>query len=982
MRTHKRHIQALGAWLLALTQVFFACGCRQSTGGSSGGGGGFASTAAGASAGVDMGQIVYDLLHHQYETAGQTAKAQALEGRRADFIGAVNRILPSDVSSNLFPTLKSLLVLVDDGSVEAAVEDVDGMIVDLLADQGALDALAKLMGGTSTPAKKGADHTTNVLISRLLAYPELEQVAKAIFELVRDNDGVDAAGQPNGEKNLLGQLQGLLSRQLQAFQPQATTGQQVGTTLEKLADALLADKPLKSFPDLGAPAWAVRLDKHGNPKVKADAATGKLPTPFIDKNNDGAADVNVANEPIDSAGAPIVITAFGKDGARDSSNRALAPGGGLYYEYFDAKRTLISEVLLLAGELLGKDVTGNVVAVMEGLTDRVKNNNGTADPSDDYETISPDCPLLDANFASMEMVKRTSLCELLHGLAAVVKADPVKFGQMVDDLVVAISKARKAAVTVPATAGAGTRMLNDLLPMLEAALQPRQGSTSAVRALLQAFNSEQKRLRNLPASFALMMKYHDYRNRVLAGPGKPSVMQRVLKMMEAANGCNVLGGNPSNMADFYLAAMAGNAEVIGINISIGTINTLVNNSLIRNLLCSAITPSDVNALKDFNDTGALEAMKPICRVFQQKGQITLLKNIMLGLGRHYDAAMRPTEPTAVAVLESGGVERLFEALDAMTTVRVPGSNEVVADVVADVLGQMVDSSTTIYDRRNRPNRTLMHLMLSGMDGIEAKAVQKNIKPHLDALATAAGDVLLQTFNDAGKERWKWTALKDSLGDVISGLADAMPRPAADRATWAADSQKSMQDLITHRDTVVALDVLHTVWASAQKPVMTAAVRNLFTPKPSVKDDAFGAILGLLADKLAHRPSATQVANTVSSIDQQALATVLHFFGKQLEPSKNHFDGVLKLIRGLIAADDGLLVLRLARNAFDMGPNGTDDPPAQILSSVFDDVGKAGGPTTATTSQSLRESLEKARTFIHDQAEGLPSFLARIKARAK
>lgn len=979
-----RRAQALGAWALAFTQLFVAAGCRQSTG-SSGGGGGSGSTAAGATAGVNIGEILYGVLHHGYETKGETAKAAAFANRKTDFVNAVNRIIPNDVGSNLFPTLRSLLPIVDDGTVERAASDADSIILELMADPAAMDAVVKLLGAApSTGGARGtlSEHSRNVLISRLLAYPELEQASKAIFELVRDNDGVDDAGVANGEKNLLLQIQGMLSRQLLGYQPSAGSGQSLAQALEKLSEALLSDQPLKAFPDLGPPSWAVRLDLHGNPKVAA-SASGALPVPFVDADRDGAADVNAQGEPVDGAGTAILIAPFGADGTRDSYGRALAPGGAPYYVYFDAKRTLVSEVVLLAGELLNKDAAGDLVAVMDGLADRVRHDNGTADPADDYDTLSPDNPLLDLSHAQFELIKRTSVCDVLRGLGEVVRQDPAKFSNMVDNLIVAVKKANTAAATVPATAGAGQALLNDLLPMIEDALRPRGRSTSAVRALLQAFNSEQRRLQTLPASFARMMKYHDYRNRVLADATHPSVMQRVLGMMERANTCNVIGGSPSNMADFYLAAMAGNARVLGINISIGTINNLVDIGFIRSILCSAITDADVRALKDFNDTGALDAMKPICAVFQSRGEITLLKNIMLGLGRHYDRAMRPTEPTAVAILESGAVEKLFLCIDTMTQVRVPNSTQVVADVLADTLEQVVSSATPVYDRHNRPHRTLMNLMTAPMDAMSAKCTARGLKPRMDNLLKAAGDVLLQTYvDDRGTtstaddvERWKWSALNSSLGEVLASFANLIPVPVADRGAWAFDQQRTMEQLMTSRDMATGLDVMKTIGTSPQKPVINRAIANLFTPNPSAAQDAFGAVVGLLADLLCKGPS-----TTVPAIDAQALATVLHFAGRQLDPVTGHANGIVELIRKIIRADDGLLVLRVARNAFDMGPNGTDPTAASIVSSVLSDVNAVGTGGGAMTVATLTTQLQGAHDFINDPVDGLPRFIARIKAR--
>ncbi|MCW8138881.1 MAG: hypothetical protein KIT58_08250 [Planctomycetota bacterium] len=970
----KRRVQALGAWALCLTQVFWVAGCRQQTGGGSGSSG---RVAAGASAGVNMGQILYEVLHQTYVTKGETAQAQALAARQSDFVSAVNRIIPNDVGSNLFSTLGAFLPIVDDGTVERAAADVDAIIVDLLGDPTTLDALVKLLDATSGGGAAGTgDRSRNQLISRLLAYPELETLARSIFELVRDNDGVDERGQPNGERNLLRELQGLLSRQLLGFQPAPGTGNGLAQTIEKLSEALLSDQPLAAFPDLGAPAWAVRLDVHGNPKVLADPATGRLPAPFVDQDGDGAADVDAQGRPVDAQGGVISLPAFGNAGTRDADGRALAPGGALYYVYFDAKRTLVSELLLLTGEMLGKDLAADVVAVLDGCADRVQHDNGTADPSDDYETLSPDTPLLDLTHAQFELIKRTSMCDLLRGLGAVVKQDRARFSDMVDNLVVAVKKASAAAAGVQAQPGAGQALLDDLLPLVEDALRPRGRSISAVRALLQAFNTEQRRLQNLPASFARMMKYHDYRSRTLADANRKSIMQRVVEMMERANTCNVLAGSPSNMADFYLAAMAGNARVLGINISIGTINNLVDISIIRNILCSSIREDDVRALKDFNDTGALDAMKPICKVFDDRGEITLLKNIMLGLGRHYERAMRPTEKTAVAILESGAVEKLFLCIDSMTQVRVPGSNEVVADVLADTLAQVVDSSQPIYDRRNRPHRTLVHLLSKPMDDLKARCQARGIGPRLDNLMAAAEDVLLQTYVDArGVERWKWGALNRSLGQLVETLGDMIPQAAGPRGTWAYDQQRSVEQMLASRDAATLLEIAKTVGASPQKSAINRAIANLFTPAPSAAQDAFGGVVALLGDVLQERKG------HAAQVDRQALATVLHFFGRQLDPAVNRANGIVELIRKLLTADDGMLVLRLARNAFDMGPNGTDESAVAVLQSVFDDIGAAAsGSSGPMTVADLRTLLEQVHDFLNDAQEGLPRFVARIKAR--
>ncbi|MEZ6187213.1 MAG: hypothetical protein R3F62_19650 [Planctomycetota bacterium] len=974
-------LQALGAWLLAFSQVFWVVGCRQTTGG----GGGSATTAPGATAGLNIGELVYQIMHHGYESKGEQAKADTLELNHSEFVGAINHILPSSVGQNLFPTLLDLLPLVDDGTVEAAIADVEAIVQDLVNDPATLDAVAELMSasGASSSSSFAEQRDTFVLLNRLLAYPEMDKLSQAIFHLIDQYDGVDQYGQPNGERNLFRELQGTLSRVLQTSSVPQGSSTSITQGLGDLADALLAEKPMKGFPNLGAPAWAVRLDVHGNPQVLADPASGMLPAPFVDADADGVADVNAAGDPVDAGGQAIEIPAFGNEGARDSYGRALASGGGLYYAYFDAKRTLLSELLLVAGELFKKDLGADSMAILDKLSPRVMHDNGTpADPTDDYETLSADCPLLDLTHAQFELIKHTPLADLLKGIAVVIKNDPDQFGEIVDTLIVALKQAGNAASATSTTpAGGGKQLLDDLLPLLQDTLRPNGQQTSTMRDLLSAFNSQQAQLQTLPASFANMMKYHDYKNRVLADANNKSVMQRLLEMMERADKCNAPFAG--NMADFYLRAMAGDQRLLGITISINTIERLLDVSILRRLLCSGIRADDVLALKDFNQSGALDAMKPIAKVFSNRNQIPLLKNIMLGLGKHYETVMRPTEPTAVALLESGAVEKLFSVIDDMTTVQVPGRNDVVADVLADVLSEVMLTSTPVFDRRGVQKPTLMHLLMEPLDTLSQRAQASGASPLLDKVMSGLGEVLFATYvDDNGTpgdasddvERWRYDCLKNELGRAIEFLADTLPSTAADRARWAAESQADIEELILSRELVLVIDVMSAITASPEKQVIHAALANLFTPTPTASDDVFGAICVLGAGLINHKKQSAP-----NPINDQALQQVLHFVGVQLDPALDRFSGIGRLALRIIGADDGLLLLKIARNAIDMGPNGTDEPPVAVLQRIVGDVGAAGN-TGPTTGDSLQTQLQGMLDFMRDSVEGLPAFIQRIKNR--
>ena len=109
------------------------------------------------------------------------------------------------------------------------------------------------------------------LLGRLLAYPELDALISSVARLVRENDGLDAAGNPFGfERDLLSDLLGVASRLLKDME--RPTGQAGTATPSPLAKTLLQPIQLRGT-RVGGPAWAVRVDKHGNPDVARCAET-------------------------------------------------------------------------------------------------------------------------------------------------------------------------------------------------------------------------------------------------------------------------------------------------------------------------------------------------------------------------------------------------------------------------------------------------------------------------------------------------------------------------------------------------------------------------------------------------------------------------------------------------------------------------------------------------------------------------------------
>ena len=160
----------------------------------------------------------------------------------------------------------------------------------------------------------------------------------------------------------------------------------------------------------------------------------------------------------------------------------------------------------------------------------------------------------------------------------------------------------------------------------------------------------------------------------------------------------MLADHLGNLADLYINMIAGNApSILGISLSISTMNSLLGVGILRQFLCSSLNASDVGVLQDFVDTGSLAAFTPIAKAFSDQGETQLLVNITLALQANYATAMAPNEPAIIKLLNSGAVDQLFDAINQITTITVPSNGEKLIDVLADLITAMVNK--TDADRR-------------------------------------------------------------------------------------------------------------------------------------------------------------------------------------------------------------------------------------------------------------------------------------------
>lgn len=964
---------------LVLSQVLLgAAGCREQ-GSAQGPGGrlGAVGAASGETQRSTLGEIGFRILRRNLELSDPSdnpaGKVAAFDARHGEFVAAVDTVVPPSISGQLSSALDDVARMVDEGTLPALTGSV-ASILELLANDPqdprrvTLEALAKL---SRTRAPIGKDQALK-LAGRLLAYPELDELLRSIAAVIQENDGQDAQGRPNAERDLVGEDLDAIAATLRGLSRPAPTSSQAGAP-SALVRALLEPIELRGGLQVGAPAWAVRADANGNPKVRIDPATGRLYAPFVDRNGDGAADVDADGDPVDARGAKVSLAPFGTDGNRDQDGRLVDAQGRLVFDYFDAKRTALGQLMLVLGKLVERDVPLDLLKAVDATATRVT----TVDASGRRTvTWSDDNPAIDLAWSALEIFRYRDAPKLLDSLARLIRNDPARAERIMVHLVNVIHILDRT----PFRSAPSGSLLDDMVPLLDRVFESngggQSGADSVARDILDTFRTEIQRLRRIPRGLAEMMKYSDYAARTPAAPGLKSSLEQLMDMMAEANGCD--SWPFGNMAEFYLDAMAGNKRILGLTINVHTINQLLDISILRALLCSRISPQNIRALHAFAQSGALDALIPVVKAFSDRGQTRLLKNMFLTLGSSYPGAMRPNEPLLVEVLESGMVEELFDALNQLATMTVPGTGERVTDVTAQFIAAVVDVNRTVRDRRGNVHRSLLHSVVRPLEALGARIDANGVRAQFDRAIRGTIDVALETTqvvrgttqNPVVEDALLYHGLVKLASGGLETLSSAMSMDPVVRNQDITRYQQDVVSLMTGRGVPLAVDTLLAVERSPSKARILDAVANIFRPNLQARNDIYGSVVEAAATLLQARGA-----------DPAATVDVLRFAGRALDPARGWSKPIVVSLVRLLGGARQTTITQILRNALDKGPNGTSRSPVETLLSILDDV-KAASPhaSQAVTAQSIADAAAAAARFIRDRETGLESIYANLRAR--
>jgi hypothetical protein len=983
MRSVRPTHTALLCYALAFCQAFWAIGCSDRISGS---GTGSSSTIAGILGNHSLGEVIYGVWHGEItqEPAGSArdARLAALEARRADFVRAVDDIVNARTLQAAGNTADALFALVDDGTLPRFAGLLADTLEDLLADGQAMDAVTQLLrdatasqAGASIPRRQALE-----LFGRLTNFPESAQLWEAIVQLIEENDGVDAQGNPNGEPKLVQDLLRFLSDALaRPVQPQASS--RVSQALDDLLTKLTAEARIRGNLGFGDPAWVVRLDARDLPQVATDAV-GRPLAPFVDLDGDGLADIDGQRRFVDASGQPLDLPTFGQPNSTGfgPDGRALGPGGGDLYLYADAKRTVLSLLLANVGDLLARDAAGLSYKVLTASLGAPPATGGYADS-----------PIHDLAWAFFELLEPDVALQGTRAFVDLLNRDP----DTAERILVAVAKANNAAHTASQASSSGARLsdpamvqlVDDLIPLLDDLFESPVNPTNP-RSTALTVGDTLASLRTTAPDFAHKIAPLFVYTAVVResapdgdlndidearstpvdftqGPSanNRSAIQQLLDLLARASGCNLFG---KNLAVWILELMAGLSPS-----TVGNLASLTQAipGFLQNLVCSGIS-NDIQALDALAKSGALDGLLPIAKAFEDRDEMPLLVELLVKLQVSYDQTTRAIEPTVKATLEAGALDALLELVEISNGVVDPVSGKTLAESMSAATEILVDDDAVVLDRWGNRVPTTAHLVIRPLQELDRRVAAAGRDAEMSQLIDATIDVLFATTVVNGQEVLRNGSLVPLVGEALGGLQQALPADPVARRAEIDRAQQDVFDLLTSRDLVTILDLLGTIDAAPSRDLITRSLRNLFTPRLDPAQDVFGALLRVLVITLQAPPQPGPF---------QDLAP---FLSRTLDPSNPAVLVAVETIQRILTADRGQTLLSVLRAALNPAP-GDIDPPAEVLLQIFDEVqGAGGGSSQAVSRAQLESDLRSTVHFLRDDPDGLASIFDTIRNRVR
>lgn len=976
----------------------------------------------------DFGTEVFAMLHDEFLWSGTpaegSARATAFTGHQSDVTWALNTLTQGKVQHGMLPLLEEFLPLYADkadgkpGALPTMTRDLAGIMDDLVADDGVLEAVARL--GTAPEANPNA--ITHFLGS-VARHPI--QMLDRMVEMTLDLE-------PE-----LTELFKYLYREL----PTLEEGYIVRSDQKTFLQRLLGVSVDVTTEPIGPPVYSARIDGRGTPVVNR-LPNGQFPAPFVDNNGDGLVDIDAYSRPLDGNGNVIDMPTFAyqpKAGeTRDQLGRAIVETT-LVYDYFDLRQSLIAFLMRDGRQLIADGVHFDLFTAFDALLGgRVNRSDADGLYTGFYVE---DAPLLDLVYVLNELRRYDHLAPMIRAVQQLVSEKEFLFRQLFMD----IAKVRRIFHDAPSLAP-GNACMEDMHPVL-ARIAKAGGLRDLFRASREAgtdgmWDAMVRMMgntgMNFPFDMSLLETPADVDILNFTNPtdwstpdtedAQRSWLQKAAYLIADTKNaaCNMKLFDiveveeisiTTDMAHLYITSIADQAvldltpdfleeaaiqlapEFDDVNLQAVELNLYMNHNQtatgnpvgrqgiqIRNLYGPALLALQAS--------GNLAALRPWVTRLVNRGLADDFVNLFDVLAHHYSetkstvngfvsegTGFRKLEPYLIKVFQETDFGEHFLTMAAwadQATFQVDGQTYNVADELDRFLVWMLDSEsgiakrngdTTVPSRRGgvieKPSR--FQILMDAFDRIDNALTA-------DPAARAAWDNvdLLGMFMDLDDNG----ELKNQHAlEVMVKLMPILADEAAQAVTepdWNDSLETLVPDLsdaMGSRGFTALVDAMRKIKDTPKYHAFVDELLNAnMAETPAAEDqDLMGASLKVLAT----------VGQIRLPID--AGTRLLHFVGRLLDPAKRRVMNQMETLRDMRAFDKDSVTSDLAINMF-VEPEVGHTPIGAILDAMKAGLRPDPSVTTPFEASDLKVVFSKMASWLRDDEKGMEQLYQVIKSR--
>lgn len=963
-----------------------------------------------------LGELVFRILRQNLQASGDCPAeyVAALDTHHEDFVTSFDYAIAQDIQNDVPDLLGgTIMPQVDNGKLPHLVDKIAQALALLISDsfdknRTTIHSLANLANARTLLESTMAFDMVRAVLTDTTITDKLH----ALTLLAQENDGVDY---------VMDDLMSIAASGLQPSAPSMCTG----IALRNVQDTLLRTTGFVDDPayHLGAPAWMVRPDKNGNPRVLVDASTGKLATPFVDANNDGAADVNANGEPIDATGAVIDIPFLGTSGSRDAQGRALNAHGGLLYDYYDAKRTATSFALQLGADLLAADVHRDLPPIAAAVLGNPATCNDGTTTCRYYPGTNH--PIADIFFLIAEIAKYDRMLDLVDVVQVLLSNNPTKSEQLLvalGDVVKALQSSTLSLTdtalidtgiglmpligkvfTVSNTTGQSTpRLLVDLLYNLGAAkytipteldaLVVHKGITGTVDYSQPRCSGNNAANCNLGAGdnrsdLERLIELFDYADCGYIGPDSSWAGVNLKNIAYNLITALVPGVQPGTVSQVLVDALS-HMTPSTVSIIIDLINGLNNIPLLgsgtiklalEGFGCSSAaaqqTSNHLPALTALAQSGGLDWILPLAKVFADQGQLRTLVDIFgfvaedLRLDEDASAStvsvFRRIEPPLHSMIAVGAVDKVLQTLDILYTMPTGTPNETAVDLIIDTLSRVVTTGTVTTRQGAVSNTSLGIETLKVLKTLVTRLNTASAGPKLTHMLNFVTGYLTRTTGTGSARKLANPNLRLLLAVVLQAAHDAASLSTAQYTCYMNELETRGVSMLTGRNFATVVRVLAQLTRSPNAAPLEDWLVSFLRGNPTHPDqEVYGSLLQIAASVLSSDVAGTDMSNVVHWLEGVS--------------SQNTTDArdLLVTVDDLLQADTSGAILQIVRNMVNPGPLASMEAPISTFASTFGDVAEIDSTnmcmasSQVITAARLESTVTSVVDFLNDPQNGI------------